>query len=96
MHMELGLVAEKTSLDSSAKPGQHLLARGPRSETFKFGQEIVGECPTRVGCSGLELAVQRVGDVADLNHLRYVASMRACESHVRARRSIASQWRAVR
>ena len=45
-------------------------------------REGLREVPAQVSRSGLELAVQRVRNVADLNHLRHVTSMRAGGSHV--------------
>ena len=58
---------------------------GSRGQTFKFGQEVIGERLSRVRRPDLQLAVQRVRHIPDLDHLGHVISMRACWSHVKAR-----------
>ena len=57
---------------------QHLVARRSRGQTFKFGQEVIGERLSRARGPDLQFAVQRLRHIPDLDHLGHVASMLAC------------------
>ena len=80
---------------STVDSGQHFVARRSCGQTFKFGEEEIGERLSSVCRPALELSVQRVRHIANLDHLGHVMSMLTCCSHVKSRAS-RDRWNRVR
>src|SRR5437867_1238457 len=64
------------------EPRAHLVTCGQRGDPFDLSLQVIRERHPRLGCPSFDLAVHGVRHVSNLNHLRHVHSMRACESHV--------------
>ena len=70
---------------STVESGQHLVARRSCGQTFKFGEEVIGERLSRARGADLQPAVQGVRHIPDLDHLgtcdQHACMLIACQAH---------------